>query len=89
MDRCFNNDFMDAGPFPADKKPLLSAHIRTFCRRARFKSRVFVGNHSDAEVFRGSGWTDIATNVFILIAIDAVLIAAVVLTLKKTRQLAA
>ena len=36
----------------------------------------------------GSGWSDIATNVFILIGLDLILIAVVVLALKKTRQLA-
>jgi len=36
----------------------------------------------------GSGWSDIATNVFILIGLDLVLIAVVVFTVRRTRQLA-
>ena len=38
---------------------------------------------------RGRGWADIATNVFILIALDIVLIGVVMLTLKRTKQVAA
>ena len=38
---------------------------------------------------RGGGWAEIATDVFILIALNIVLIGVVMLTLKKTRQLAA
>lgn len=37
---------------------------------------------------RGSGWADIATNVFILIGLDIIIFGLVILTLKKTRQLA-
>jgi len=36
----------------------------------------------------GGGWSDIATNVFILAGLDLLLIAVVVLTLKRTRQFA-
>ncbi len=34
----------------------------------------------------GSGWSDIATNVFILVGLDLILVGVVVLTLKKTKQ---
>jgi ABC-2 type transport system permease protein len=37
---------------------------------------------------RNAGWADISTNVFILIGLDIVLFALVILTLKRTRQLA-
>lgn len=36
----------------------------------------------------GGGWSDIATNVFILVGLDLILIGVVVLTLKRTRQFA-
>ena len=36
----------------------------------------------------GSGWSDIATNVFILVGLDLVLIAVVVFTVRRTRQFA-
>jgi len=36
----------------------------------------------------GSGWSDIATNVFILIGLDLILVGVVVLALKRTRQFA-
>jgi len=38
---------------------------------------------------RGGGWADIATDVFVLIGLIIVLVGVVMLTLKKTRQLAA
>jgi len=37
---------------------------------------------------RASGWTDIATNVFILIGLDIIIFGLVMLTLKRTRQYA-
>ena len=37
---------------------------------------------------RGSGWADIATNVLILIGLDVIIFSLVILTLKRTRQLA-
>jgi len=37
---------------------------------------------------RGAGWADISTNVFILIGLDIILYGLIILTLKKTRQLA-
>ena len=36
----------------------------------------------------GGGWSDIATNVFILVGLDLILVGVVVLTLKRTRQFA-
>jgi ABC-2 type transport system permease protein len=38
---------------------------------------------------RGGGWEDIAINVFILIGLDLLLVVAVVLTLKRSKQVAA
>jgi len=38
---------------------------------------------------RGSGWPEVATNILILIGIDAVLIVAVLLILKRSKQVAA
>jgi len=37
---------------------------------------------------RGAGWPDIATNVFILVGLDLVLIGVVMLTLRRTKQYA-
>ncbi len=37
---------------------------------------------------RGGGWPEIATNVFILIGIDVILIGLIILALRKTRKLA-
>ncbi len=36
----------------------------------------------------GSGWSDIATNVFILVGLDLILIGVVVFTLRRTKQFA-
>ncbi len=37
---------------------------------------------------RGGGWSDIATNVFILVGLDLILVAVVVFTLRRTKQFA-
>ncbi len=37
---------------------------------------------------RGSGWSDIVTNIFILVGLDLILVGVVVLVLKRTRQFA-
>jgi len=36
----------------------------------------------------GGGWSDVATNVFILVGLDLILVGVVILVLKRTRQLA-
>jgi len=38
---------------------------------------------------RGGGWSDIATNVFILVGLDIILVAVLMLVLRRTKQLAA